>query len=88
MGVSPFTPRPDIPIIGSTPPAEIQGMTIVVVVECKQCDAKEVLALVNAQPAVCPACGATVSMDALNWRRDNPVPKIALSATRPIPRGQ
>lgn len=82
----PFSPR-DIPIINNEP-AAVQGITIVVVVECRQCDSKEQLALVNSQPATCLSCGATVTMDALSWRRDRAIPKLALSATRPVPRNQ
>lgn len=64
-------------------PAKIHGMTIVVVVQCQQCEAGEQLALVNAQPAVCPSCGATYSADRVLWEKTTPSPQIALSATPP-----
>ena len=80
MSVVPLTNhRFHVPTLGE--PAKIQGMTIIVVVRCQQCDAGEDLALVNAQPAACPTCGAIVSLDRVTWDKDVPVPSIALSAT-------
>lgn len=75
--------RSDVPILGQ--PARVEGMTLVVVVVCLQCPAGEMLALVNAQPAVCPSCGARVSLNSLDWDAANPVPRISMSATRPLP---
>ena len=72
----------EVPRIGD--PAKLLGLTIVVVAECQQCPAHEQLALVNAQTAVCPSCGATVGMDHLEWDRHQPVPTITLNATRPV----
>ena len=76
-------PRPTIPILGQDP-ARIEGMTIIVVVTCQQCASGEQLGLLNAQPATCPSCGATVSLDRVSWDKQSPVPKIALSATKPL----
>lgn len=72
-----------VPMVGA--PARVDGMTLVVVVTCQQCKAGEQLALVNAQPATCPSCGATVSLEQVQWDRKNPVPRIELNASRPLP---
>lgn len=60
-------------------PASIVGLTLIVSVQCK-CEAQTVLGLLNAQPAVCEACGAAFSVDAVNWEKGSPVPSIRLSA--------
>lgn len=74
---------PNIPLLGA--PAKVLGMTIIVVVECQQCNSKEQIALVNAQPAVCPGCSALLAMDRVQWDKHNPTPKIAISASpKPI----
>ena len=72
-----------VPILGS--PARVLGMTLIVVVQCDQCDGHDELALVNAQPAVCPTCGALVSLERIQWSKDS-VPKIELQASRPLGR--
>lgn len=76
-----FLKRP-VPMVGKEP-AKIQGATILVVVTCQQCQGNDDICLVNAQPAVCPTCGAVVTLDSYSWDREDPVPKIALSATLP-----
>lgn len=60
-------------------PAAIVGLTILVSVQC-QCEAQTTLGLINAQPAVCEACGAVFSVDAVTWEKGSLTPSIRLSA--------
>lgn len=57
------------------------GLTLVVIVQCQQCDHAEGLALVNALPAACPTCGTIFAVDAVTWAKDRAVPQVALSMT-------
>jgi hypothetical protein len=75
----------DIPILqrSAMEPARVVSLTILVTVHCQQCLSTDDLVLVNAQPAVCPSCGALLSLDRVTW--DNvQQPSIALSASRPV----
>lgn len=74
---------PNIPTIGD--PAKVEGMTVIVVVTCMQCQARNQLGLLNSQPAICPTCGARVSIKSISWDvANNGIPKIHLDATRSI----
>jgi hypothetical protein len=74
--------RPEIPVLGE--PAKVTGLTILVSVICNQCPAQSPLILVGAQRTGCPACGALYGLDAVQWDRHQPVPKVILNSTRPI----
>lgn len=61
-------------------PAKIVGLTVLVAVQC-QCGSPTSIGLLNAQPAVCEACGAVFSLDSVLWEKGSAAPKIALSAS-------
>lgn len=62
-------------------PATVLGLTILVSVQCKQCESEEAIGLINAQPAVCQGCGAVISVDAVRWAKGSTAPQITLSAS-------
>jgi hypothetical protein len=61
-------------------PASIVGLTILVSVQCK-CGTPTALGLINAQPAVCDACGVVFTVDAVSWEKGSTTPRIALSSS-------
>jgi hypothetical protein len=62
-------------------PATVVGLMIVVSVRCRQCDAPDLIGLLNAQKAACDTCGAVISLDAVEWDTRAATPRVALSAT-------
>ncbi len=62
-------------------PATVTGLTIVVGILCKQCDATSAIGLLNGQPAVCESCGAVYSLDAVAWEKGAAAPQVRLSAS-------
>ena len=61
-------------------PAQVVGITVLVSVQCRQCDSPDLIGLINGQKAVCETCGAVLNLDALSWRNGDPHPQVALSA--------
>lgn len=61
-------------------PAKVMGLTILVSVQC-QCGAPTLIGLLNAQSAVCEACGAVFSLDSVTWEKGSSTPAIQLSAS-------
>ena len=71
-----------VPLLGE--PAKVVQLTVLVVIECNQCEAHSRLTLIDGQSAVCTHCGAMYQADRVTWDRRVAVPSIALTASRPV----
>lgn len=60
-------------------PGTVVGLTVLVSVQCA-CGAVA-LGLVNAQPAVCEACGTVFSLESVAWEAGGLTPKIVLRSS-------
>ena len=65
-------------------PAVVISLTLIVVVQCKQCASPTPIGLLNTQQSVCESCGALYALDAVRWEKGNPVPSVTLSAVPSI----
>jgi uncharacterized paraquat-inducible protein A len=84
----PFTPpRSAIPSVGLA--YRVSKVTVIVEIECLQCEAHAVVTLINGQSATCPRCGATYDCGGLRWdattSADAP-PQVAIAAGAPTRR--
>lgn len=80
MPVHPMRDHGSIPRLDE--PAKVLGLTVLVAVECQQCEApRGQVCLVNAQPAACPKCGAILEAERVTWDSRQPIPSIAISAS-------
>ena len=64
-------------------PARVVSLTMLVVVECRQCAGRHQMTLINLQPACCPSCGAVYELERVVWSAQEAIPKISLSASPP-----
>lgn len=63
--------------------------TIVVTIECRQCDAHATVTLVNTQEAICPSCGATHALGGMRWDVTAPTlqtPQFGIASSAPADR--
>jgi hypothetical protein len=65
-------------------PFEITSWMLVVMLVCRQCEAKSQLTLVNNQAARCPKCGAEYQCGGMRWHvTEEPTPRLAIASSAP-----
>ena len=60
----------------------VHHWTLVVSIQCLQCETKPVLVATDTQPAKCPSCGAEYDLGGLRWDVTNPAQtQLGIAAT-------
>ncbi len=61
-------------------PADILGVTVMALIECK-CGGQQQIMLVQSQKAVCDHCGRIFNLDRVEWSKNYLIPVVELTAT-------